>query len=124
MALHCVDDIDTPFTSSDHGWPAEGNPDVYICTHRHVPFRGYVVDFLCEVFDDYFAIECDGFDYHERTKQQAAYDRSRDRELLIAGVPTLRFTGSEIHADAHRCAMDVIALAVFIRAEQEAWRRR
>lgn len=54
------------------------------------------------------AIECDGHDFHERTKQQAARDRKRDREFQRIGLPVLRFTGSEIWKDAARCAFEVI----------------
>src|SRR5688572_19962442 len=57
------------------------------------------------------AIECDGHDYHERTKEQARRDRSRDRKLLAAGINTVRFTGSEIYRDAGKCAREVWALA-------------
>lgn len=46
-----------------------------------------------------FAIELDGHDYHERTKEQARRDRSRDRALTTSGLKPLRFTGSEIHRD-------------------------
>jgi len=46
-------------------------------------------------------VECDGHDFHERTKDQAARDRSRDRDLLAAGWPIVRFTGAEIYADAY-----------------------
>lgn len=56
------------------------------------------------------AIECDGHDFHDRTKQQAAYDRSRDRELLLRGVTTIRFTGSEIFHSAERCATEAVAV--------------
>lgn len=49
-------------------------------------------------------IECDGHDYHERTKHQAARDRSRDRDLLTAGYYVMRFTGAEIYADPCKCA--------------------
>jgi very-short-patch-repair endonuclease len=52
-------------------------------------------------------IECDGHDYHERTKKQAARDRSRDRELLTAGYYVMRFTGAEIYADPAKCARQV-----------------
>lgn len=55
------------------------------------------------------AVECDGHNSHERTKQQAAYDRARDRELLIhRGLITVRFTGSEIHHAAERCAKEAL----------------
>lgn len=56
------------------------------------------------------SIECDGHDFHNVTKQQAASDRSRDRELNAIGITTLRFTGSEIHHDIQRCASDVFAV--------------
>lgn len=53
------------------------------------------------------AIECDGHQWHERNKIQAARDKKRDRELLKAGFPVMRFTGSEIFADAFGCAVQV-----------------
>lgn len=45
------------------------------------------------------AIECDGHDFHEKTKAQASRDKRRDRELASAGAPVVRFTGSEIFRD-------------------------
>lgn len=41
-------------------------------------------------------VELDGHDFHERTKEQAARDRSRDRDLMANGYQVLRFTGSEV----------------------------
>ena len=38
--------------------------------------------------------ECDGHDFHEKTKDQVARDKSRVRDLEIAGWRILRFTGS------------------------------
>lgn len=74
----------------------------------------------------WFAVECDGHNFHDRTKQQAAADRSRDRELLVMGVPALRFTGSEIVHYEDRCARDVFAMADAIWAaayrDLESWR--
>lgn len=48
-------------------------------------------------------IECDGHDFHERTKDQAARDRKRDRDLQALSIPILRFTGSEIYRDLDHC---------------------
>jgi very-short-patch-repair endonuclease len=56
----------------------------------------------------YLFIECDGHDFHERTKEQAAKDRGRDRDIQQAGHPVLRFTGSEIHRNAAVCGQRVI----------------
>jgi very-short-patch-repair endonuclease len=53
-------------------------------------------------------IECDGHEFHERTKEQAAHDKRRDRELQIAGHSVLRFTGSEIYADPIACGAQVV----------------
>lgn len=66
--------------------------------------ESYRLDLCLELHDvGVIAVECDGHEFHERTKQQAAYDKSRDRDLLILGIPTLRFTGSEIHHSIERC---------------------
>lgn len=56
-------------------------------------------------------VECDGHDFHERTKEQAARDRSRDRELLMAGLPVLRYTGSEIYQRPFECALTAFLFA-------------
>jgi hypothetical protein len=53
------------------------------------------------------AVECDGHDFHERTKEQAKRDRKRDRDLQARGFRVLRFTGSEIFRDAMACAATV-----------------
>lgn len=57
------------------------------------------------------AVECDGHEYHERTKEQARRDKSRDRKLLSLGFPVLRFTGSEIHEGPLRAAESVLRIA-------------
>jgi Uncharacterized protein conserved in bacteria len=51
-------------------------------------------------------VECDGHEFHERTKEQAKRDKSRDRVLAIQGFKVLRFTGSELCADPARCFAD------------------
>jgi very-short-patch-repair endonuclease len=56
-------------------------------------------------------VECDGHDFHEKTKEQAARDKSRDRDLQIAGWKVLRYTGSEIWRDQEACAINVSKLA-------------
>jgi hypothetical protein len=53
-------------------------------------------------------IEADGHDFHERTKEQAARDKRRDRDLQTAGWTVLRFSGSEIWRAPHECVEDVM----------------
>lgn len=52
-------------------------------------------------------IECDGHNFHERTKEQAQHDRERDRRMTAAGYKVFRFTGSEIFRRARRCAGEI-----------------
>jgi len=52
-------------------------------------------------------VECDGHDFHERTKEQAARDRARDRMLQDKGWGVFRFTGSEIWKDPMGCAFQI-----------------
>jgi len=59
-------------------------------------------------------VECDGHDFHEKTKQQASSDRRRDRELQAAGFPVFRFTGSDVWNRPIECAAEVV---------EEAYRR-
>lgn len=54
-------------------------------------------------------VECDGHDFHERTKEQAKRDRARDRHLQQQGLVVLRFTGSEIFQDAAACVKETVA---------------
>lgn len=56
------------------------------------------------------AIECDGHDFHEKTKEQARRDKKRDRYLQTEGWLVARFTGSEIVKDPVGCATQVMAM--------------
>ena len=57
------------------------------------------------------AVECDGFDYHDRTPEQATRDKARDRLLRRAGWEVVRYTGQELHRDAAKCAAEIVSLA-------------
>ena len=52
-------------------------------------------------------VECDGRDFHDRTQEQANHDRLRDRRLMAAGWPVLRFAGSEIASNVLSCASEI-----------------
>lgn len=53
-------------------------------------------------------VECDGHNFHEKTKEQAAKDKKRDRDLTSLGFRIMRFTGSEIFEDASGCSFEVM----------------
>lgn len=81
-------------------------PQVQVGSHR--------VDFLfaAELSDGepqcLVVVECDGHEFHEKTKAQAAADKARDRDLTSYGCKVFRFTGSEIWRDPGACADEVI----------------
>lgn len=79
------------------------------------------VDFLftcyCRGKTRRLAVECDGHDFHERTKQQAAHDRSRDREITLSGTTVVRFTGSELFKDPIKCIEEVNSQLVVLMEE-------
>ena len=43
------------------------------------------------------AVELDGHEFHERTKEQVAYRNHRDRDLQANGWTVIRFSGSEMN---------------------------
>jgi very-short-patch-repair endonuclease len=67
-------------------------------------------------------VECDGHDFHEKTKEQAARDKRQYNEAQIAGWRALRFTGSMIWRDHKWCAERVAEL-VFKELEARLRRR-
>ena len=59
----------------------------------------YIVDFQVNATwsDTSVIIECDGHDFHEKTKEQVTKDKIRERFLVENGYKVLRFSGSEIY---------------------------
>jgi len=53
-------------------------------------------------------VECDGHDFHERTKEQAKKDKKRDRFLQSFGIQVFHYTGSEIWSDVFSCAKEIL----------------
>lgn len=61
-------------------------------------------------------IECDGHDFHEKTKEQARHDKVRDRYFQSLGFLVLRYAGSEVFRDPIKCATDALSI-IFTRAD-------
>lgn len=77
------------------------------------PIGDYRADFVVRcTYDDKrklrIVVECDGHDFHERTKEQASHDKRRDRLFQRLGYQVFRFTGSDITKDANGCAREVM----------------
>jgi very-short-patch-repair endonuclease len=95
------------------GMDSDVSTQVDVTTHEGAKYR-IDIALVMEPYEKFggfkIAVECDGHDFHERTKEQARRDRSRDRALILEGWRVLRFTGSEIWKDAAACASQVSKL--------------
>jgi very-short-patch-repair endonuclease len=97
----------------------------YLILQAQVQREGWRVDFVLSVeawendgwvWKDAI-IECDGHDFHERTKKQASRDRKRDRKATASKTPIFRFTGSELWRDPKGCAAEIIDWAQGVVSE-------
>lgn len=80
----------------------------------------YRVDFVLGVpgrpLSRCIVIECDGHDFHEKTKEQASRDKSRDRFLNTKVAKVIRFTGSEIFRDPSSCCAEALSILNALRS--------
>ena len=76
--------------------------------------KKYIVDFYFEE-DEYvnkfntdkkIIIECDGYEFHQKTKEQVQKDNEREYNLKMAGYEILRFSGTQIYNNPFKCAED------------------
>jgi hypothetical protein len=58
------------------------------------------------------AIEVDGHDFHERTREQVINRNNRDLQLQAAGWQVFHFSGSQVHNDPEGCLDAVMGVAV------------
>jgi very-short-patch-repair endonuclease len=103
------------------GAPISGSRERAVAFHAQcyfiepqVQIEQYRVDFLLGIgayADDLskcVVVECDGHDWHERTKEQAAADKARDRFLAMKVARVIRFTGSEIFKSPGDCSTEAM----------------
>ena len=95
--------------------------DLYLIPQYEIKCNGkkYIADFVfdtqevcspwLDIVNDYkLVVECDGHDFHEKTKEQVIHDNERDYDLKSAGYDILHFSGSEIYNDPFKCAEKVL----------------
>lgn len=97
-------------------------PDVVVGgIHTQMPIVVNDITYRCDFYipvlyknqtEHLFIIECDGHEFHEKTKRQAQKDKQRERNLISAGYTVIRFTGSEIYNNPYKCAKEVIKIIV------------
>lgn len=97
--------------------------EIYLFAQKEVicDKKKYYLDFEFEA-DDYLsyltfgnkiknynfklAIECDGYEFHQKTKEQVQKDNEREYNLKMAGYEVLRFSGTQIYNNPLKCAED------------------
>ena len=52
-------------------------------------------------------VECDGHDFHEKTKQQVKKNNERQLALQLAGYDVIRFSGSQVYENPMKCVKEV-----------------
>lgn len=83
------------YTNEDNACDISGyKPDILIVDNTE---RGY-------------AIEIDGFQWHEKTVEQAINDRKKDRVYLKNRVIPIRFLGKEVFHESFACAEETIKI--------------
>ena len=55
-----------------------------------------------------FIIECDGHEFHQKTKEQVERDNTRMRSLQKQGYEVLKFSGTEIWHNPYKCASEIL----------------
>lgn len=91
--------------------PVAGDEGVFLIPQYKI--GAYRVDFVLAFHErlalrDTVVIELDGHDWHEKTKEQAARDKARDRYLSRHFGKVIHFTGSEIFDDVQKCALEIL----------------
>jgi very-short-patch-repair endonuclease len=73
----------------------------------------FEIDFLIKSSDDQtklkLAIELDGHEFHEKTKEQVIKDKRKERAIISSGFPILRFSGAEIVRNVRACIEEIIS---------------
>ena len=57
-------------------------------------------------------IECDGHEFHEKTKEQVEKNNQRDYNLKMSGYDVIHFSGSQIFNNPYKCVSDVLRMII------------
>lgn len=76
-----------------------------------VPVGRYRADIVVTTLtnpEQTLVVECDGHQYHEKSRDQAAKDKVRDRFLQSMGYTVFHFTGAEIHYGVDKVVSEIM----------------
>lgn len=91
-----------------------------VTIHVQHPVGKYRTDFALHLaaecggkfLSEWFAVECDGYQFHHQTREQVTRDKAREREITAAGFKVLRFSGTELHRDLPSAIAEIMLLMV------------
>ena len=109
----------------DHPWEVGRWPGWFLTLLAQPHYDRYRPDFSISTWahedDDLLpfvvVVEVDGHDYHERTKEQAEYDKRRDRFMTSTEARVFRFTGREVYRDADACACEILEYVIKVQQD-------
>ena len=75
-------------------------------------FSGYIPDIAIYLGGKYegFLIEIDGYEWHEKTKEQARIDKEKDRSYIKNSFIPIRFTGYEVYHHVDSCVKELFEI--------------
>ena len=91
-----------------HDFYIEMRPQYEIIFKNHKYYADFLV--FAEIFENdvNFVVECDGYDFHQKTKHQVKRDNEREYNIKMSGYDVLRFSGTQIYVDSFKCANDIV----------------
>ena len=66
--------------------------------------KKYIADFLFDGGNFKLVIECDGHEFHKKTKAQVEKDNNREYDMKLSGYDVIRLSGSQIYNEPWTCA--------------------
>lgn len=81
---------------------------------REECFSGYIPDFAIYVNGAYygFVIEIDGYEWHEKSREQSWIDKEKDRAYLKKCFIPIRFAGYEVYHKVDYCITELLKIIV------------
>lgn len=94
-----------------------GYYDFQISIESQFKIGQYIADFtVCfyspYINEEYVAIEIDGHQWHEKTKEQVMRDKKRERYFLRRDFQVMRFSGTEVFYNSDECAKECLSIMI------------
>lgn len=73
--------------------------------------------------EKFLVVECDGHDFHEKTKAQVKKRNERDYDLKMVGLDVVHFSGSEIYNNPQDCVDKIKNLLDIQPDDKDIWQK-